>query len=201
MCIRDSGPTAQSLIDDGVAGFIMTVIDAGDNRSRFWLGNGIYADVLTITFDDVVFGDGKIPPANFSTFRGIQLSGTINDFQLSDNVRALFNPGFVLNNTEAPVWLIFDAVAPNAIAFFVESQAGTPGLTYTVEAFDFTTQAFNIIGTEAETFNADLISMFPITAANIDTGGEVQARVGWRQTGFVIQFPWEVRIDQVGWNQ
>ena len=29
----------------------------------------------------------------------------------------------------------------------------------------------------------------------------VKSRVGWRQTGFIINFLWEVRVDQVGWNQ
>ena len=58
-----------------------------------------------------------------------------------------------------------------------------------------------MVGTQAELFNVDQVVTFPVTAANIDAGGEVQTRVGWRQTGFTINFPWEVRVDQVGWNQ
>ena len=195
------GPSAQALIDEGVPAFVMSAIDDGDNRSRFWIGNAINADVLSITFDDVVVGDGSVPPANFTVFRGVSLSGSITDFESSDDVSAMYNPGFVLNDTEAPVWLIFDANAPNANEFFVESQAGTPGLTYTVEAFDFTTQAFAVIDTQSEAFNVDQVVTFPVSAEHIDTGGDVQARVGWRQSGFIINFPWEVRVDQVGWNQ
>ena len=129
------------------------------------------------------------------------MSGTITDFENSDDARALYNPGFTINSTEAPVWLIFDAIAPTANEFFVESQAGTLGLTYTVEAFDFTTQSFTVIGTQPEVFNSDQVVTFPVSAEHIDTGGEVQTRVGWRQTGFTLNFPWEVRVDQVGWNQ
>ena len=193
------GPTAQAMIDDNIAGFAVSTIDDGDNRSRFFLAGGPGA--ITITFEPGMGGGGPVPPDTFTVFRGVSLSGAITDFTDSDDVRALYNPGFVLNDTEAPVWLIFDAVAPSATDFFVESQAGTPGLTYTVEAFDFTTSAFAVVGTQAELFNVDQVVTFPVTAANIDAGGEVQPRVGWRQTGFTINFPWEVRVDQVGWNQ
>ena len=144
---------------------------------------------------------GPSSPETITVFRGIELSGTITDFESSDDVRAVYNPGFVLTNVEAPVWLIFDGVAPSATEFLVESQAGTPGLTYTVEAFDFTAGALAVIGTQAEVFDVDQVATFPITADNIDAGGEVQTRVGWRQTGFTINFPWEVRVDQVSWNQ
>ena len=190
--------TAQTLIDDGIAAFVMSTIDDGDSRSRFFLLGGMEA--VSITFEEADTMGGTVPPAEHTVFRGIELSGAITDFQDSDDVRALYNPGFIIINTEAPVWLIFDAVAPSGTEFFVESQAGTPGLTYTVEAFDFTTSAFVEIGQVAETFGADTVESFPIAPNNIDVGGEVRTRVGWRLTGFVINFPWEVRVDQVGWT-
>ena len=145
---------------------------------------------------------GFVAPTAFTPFRGIQLSGTLADFAESDDASATYNPGFTLNNLEAPVWLIFDGNAPSATSFRVESNAGTPGLTYTVEAWNFNTSAFDIIGTQSEAFNSDAIVDFDLVAADhIDTDGSVQTRVGWRQTGFVINFPWEVRVDQAGWNQ
>ena len=147
-------------------------------------------------------GGGFVPPVTFQNFRGAVLSSAITDFADSDDVSATYNPGFTLNNLEAPVWLIFDAVAPTATDFRVESNAGTPGLTYTIEAFNWGTNSFDVIGTEGESFNSDTISETPIVAADhIDPAGNVRGRVGWRQTGFVINFPWEVRVDQAGWNQ
>ena len=153
------------------------------------------------SFAAIPVDNGPVPPADFTVFRGVQLSGAVSDFASSDDTRASYNPGFVLNDTEAPVWLIFDANAPNATSFFVESQAGTPGLTYTMEAFDFTGQAFVVVDTQAESFNVDVVTTFPVAAANIDTDGSVRSRVGWRQTGFIINFPWVVSVDHVGWNQ
>ena len=115
---------------------------------------------------------------------------------------ANYNPGFTINNEEAPVWLIFDGVAAGAVSFRVESNAGTPGLTYTVEAFNWASGMYDIIDTMDESFNTDSVDTFPIVPADhIDAGGEVRGRVGWRQTGFTINFPWEVRVDQTGWNE
>ena len=84
--------------------------------------------------------------------------------------------------------------------FQVESQAGTPGLTYTMEAFNFTTNVFDVIGTEMESFNTDTVETYALTSDHFDGNGDVRSRLGWRQTGFTINFPWEARIDQVGWD-
>ena len=144
---------------------------------------------------------GFVVPAAYDPFRGIELSGAITDFADSDDTRAMYNPGFTIGAFEAPVWLIFDAVAAGATDFSVESQAGTPGLTYTFEAFDWAAGVFVVVGDQAELFGADQVVTFPIGPENIDVGGEVRSRVGWRATGFTINFPWEVRVDQVGWIQ
>lgn len=147
-------------------------------------------------------GGGFVAPDSFTTFRGIAISSTLADFAMSDDTDASYNPGFTINSDEAPVWLIFDGVAAGATSFRVESSAGTPGLAYTVEAFNWATEAFEEIGTQAEAFNVDGVFDFPVVAADhIDAGGEVRARVGWRRTGFTINFPWQVNIDQVGWNE
>lgn len=145
---------------------------------------------------------GMIPPSAFTTFRGTVISAALSDFLDSDDVAALYNPGFVINNTEAPVWLIFDGNGAGATGFQIESNAGTPGLEITFEAFNFNSAAFEVVGTMAEAFNMDQISTFSIVPADhVDTNGDVQSRVGWRQAGFVINFPWEVRVDQVFWTE
>jgi hypothetical protein len=155
----------------------------------------------TLAFDNIdIHPSGGCPPTSFSTFRGTVISAQLSDFVDSDDVRARFNPGFVLNSAEAPVWLIFDANCPTAIDFHLESNAGTPGLTYTVEAWNWITHEYDVIGQHSESYNADQVVSFTLTANHIDSGGDVRSRVGWRKTGFTINFPWEVRIDQVGWN-
>ena len=70
-------------------------------------------------------------PDAFTVSRAFQIAGTFADALESGDSRLLFNPGFILNSTEAPVWLIFDAAlssdSPNSLEIAVESQAGTPG--------------------------------------------------------------------------
>ncbi len=144
---------------------------------------------------------GFCPPDSYIVFRGVELTGDISDFADSDNVRAEYNPGFVLNSSEAPVWLVFNGNCPSATEIQVESQAGTPGLTLKAEAWNYNTSTFNVLGTASESFNSDVVNTFPITAGNIDSNGNVQSRIGWRKTGFTINFPWVVRVDQSGWNQ
>ena len=104
-----------------------------------------------------------------------------------------------MNSLEAPVWLIFDGngVAPTAIQ--VESTAGTPGLEYTVEAFNWVTNSYDIVGIQTETFNSDQIQQYPIVDDHVSDDCDLRTRIGWRQVGFTINFPWVVSVDQVVW--
>ena len=147
-------------------------------------------------------------PDAFTVFRGIQIDGALADAFESDDSRLLFNPGFVLNSDEAPVWLIFDATlsgdSPNSLEITAESQAGTPGLTGTFEAWNWNSSAYEIIDVSPTSFNSDAVVTVDLTSGISDyvqTGtGAVRSRIGWRQTGFTINFPWEVRLDQLVWT-
>ena len=89
------------------------------------------------------------------------------------------------------------------LSFIVESNAGTPGLTTTTEAFNYTTMEFDVVDVRDESFNTDSVATIDISSGIsnfVDASGNVQTRIGWRQTGFVINFPWEVRLDQAVWK-
>ena len=69
--------------------------------------------------------------------------------------------------------------------------------------FNFTTGSFDVLDTVSESFNTDSV-------VNVDLTGDISlyvqassnavlSRVGWRQTGFTLVFPWEARIDRVSW--
>ena len=127
--------------------------------------------------------------------------------QASDDVHLTSIPGFTLNPLEAPIWIEFYGVVdfvPGDFEFEIESFAGTPGLTATVEMFNFTTGAFEEVGTFGEAFlDTNSTEVFDLTASIddfISVDLEVLARVGWRQTGFVINFPWEVNVDLACWR-
>ena len=141
-------------------------------------------------------------PTSVQTFRGTAvIAPQLSDFIESDNVRARYNPGFTLNETEAPVWLVFTGNGSGATEFSIESHVNTPSLSYTIELNNYTTNSYDVVGVLAASFNADIAVTYQLDSNNVNTDGEVKSRVGWRRTGFTLLFPWEVRVDQAGWNQ
>lgn len=140
-----------------------------------------------------------------NVFRGIQLSGNLADSFESDDDRLTFNPGFVINSSEAPVWLIFDSALPSApttLAIQAEMNAGTPGIENTLEAFNWSTNAYDVVDVSPTSFNSDSVITADLSAGIANYVGpvnEVRARIGWRAGGFIINFPWEVRLDQLVW--
>jgi len=170
------------------------------NSASEFSPTGIFYDNLSFDLEMI---DAVVPAASFNVFRGSPIGGTLADVQTSDDARIEFNPGFTINSLEAPVWIEFEAVLDGSASYNLnyESQAGTPGLTVTAEQFNYNSNSYDVIGTAPETFNVDTVETFPIVSADhIDTDGTSMSRLGWRQTGFIINFPWEARIDQVFWE-
>ena len=141
-------------------------------------------------------------PTSYTVFRGNEQNGQLSDFQISDGVLARYQPGFTLNSSEAPVWLIFDGNGSTETSSIrIESGATTPGLEYTVEAFNWATNQYDVVGSEPESFNVQEVVDFAINSqVHVDSNGAVRARIGWRQVGFTLLFPWEIRIDHLLWT-
>ena len=55
--------------------------------------------------------------------------------------------------------------------------------------FGFHTQ---IVGTASESFNVFTTETFPLAGVTTD-----RVRASWFQSGFILNFPWEVRVDTV----
>ena len=211
LCIGGFGDTANgsgggTVFEDDGGDFSALVGPTGQDFVSWNAGAGPGAYSLVMTgahFGTAGGGGGFVPPSSYTVFRGNELSGARGDFAESDDVKASYNPGFTINSLEAPVWLVFDATAGGATAFRCESSAGTPGLEYTAEAWNWNTHSYDVIGVQAEAFNTDQIVEFNITPADhIDsTTNAVRGRVGWRKAGFTINFPWTANVDQCGWVQ
>ena len=145
-------------------------------------------------------------PNGFITFRGNQVQGNLESVFASDDDRLCFNPGFTINTLEAPVWIVFDGTldtTPASLNFDVESSATTPGLTTTLDAWNWHSEEFVQIDSYSVNFNNDTTHTMAIAGdvSNfVDASGAVKSRVGTRQTGFVINYPWEVRFDCVSWS-
>ncbi len=85
----------------------------------------------------------------------------------------------------------------------MESQAGTPNLTVTIEVWNWTQAAYDVVDVSAASFNQDSIITVDLSLGISDYAqagtGAVRTRVGWRKTGLIINYPWEVRLDQLVW--
>ncbi len=186
--------------DESGAARTSKVFDSRENS------NPSFRPMLTVTFTPAVKSTVIVPDA-LTVFRGIQIGGMLEDVFESDDSRMLFNPGFVINSGEAPVWLIFDATLPSdhpgSLEIVVESQVGTPGLTGTLESWNWTLAAYDVVDNFESGFNSDVvvaIDLGPGISDYVQAGtGAVRSRVGWRKTGFTINYPWEVRLDQMVW--
>ena len=181
----------------------------------FGLGTDWFpASVLSTGFGDAAITVTSPPltppvefPENGTIVRGFENDGVFESVCFSDDEAWIFNPGFILNSKEAPVWVefegppfFFDFDIGNEIGIVVESQANTPGLTLTVEEFNFSNNSYEVIGEVSESFGEDTERFFAATGHESSTG-ESRFRLGWRQTGIVLLFPWEVQIDQVLWSR
>lgn len=192
-------------------GFAGTIdIPAGEVQNLF---NGrFYLHLHTIDNQDGECRGYVVPSTNqvqaFNLFRGVSTGGDLADVVESDDSYITFQPGFTLSSTEAPVWLEFDVelLSANVSVLFVnmESSANTPGLTKTIEMFDWTANEYLVVDSFDESFNTDVVVSSDVSAGTddfIESGtGAVRSRIGWRKSGFTILFPWEVQIDQVTWT-
>ncbi len=205
------------LVQEGVSmvgGLVVDTISSGSDAfsmspdGRWILFEATLEGGINGAFAIEIPSGDTVPPDSLTVFRGLLISGTLEDAAESDDMRLRFNPGFVLNSSEAPVWLIFDAAlpvdSPTDLKLVVESQAGTPGLTATTEAWNWNNGAYVVVDVSPTTFNVDSVLVLDLSARigdYVQSGsGAVRTRIGWRKTGITINFPWEVRLDQLVWN-
>jgi hypothetical protein len=147
----------------------------------------------------------RIVADSYQVFRGFYVSGGLADTFESDDAYLKFNPGIVLFSTDAPVWLIFDGTLPgdssSLLSVALEASANTPGLTQTVEMFNWQAAAYEVVGSQSTGLN-DTHQLIDVSG-NSDfvepVTGAVRTRIGWRPSGIVFLFPWTVCIDQVNW--
>ena len=211
------GPTGPEVI----GGWIFKTFDVRDfvtptdqMRVRFTasdLGDGsvVEAGVDGVSIEVIDCGGAEVvPAANYTVFRGLLASGDVSDVASSDDSYLSHNPGFTLNSSEPPVWLIFDASlssdSPAEFGVTIEANANTPGLTQTLEMFNWNIGQFESIDSQGASFNQDLVVTIDLSAdaaEYVQPGtGTVMLRSGWAQTGFTLLFPWMISVDNVEWT-
>ena len=183
--------------DGGTITYFVTALDSADNLGA---GDDLFFTVGGVTETTVVAD-------SFTVLRGFYLSGALEDTFESDDAYLKFNPGITLAPTEPPVWLIFDGTLPSdlptSLSVTLEASANTPGLTQTIEMFNWGTGQYEEVDVSGASFNADSVVTVDVSASILDYvefgTGSVRSRIGWRQTGIIFIYPWTISIDQVVW--
>ena len=143
------------------------------------------------------------PPQSFNSFRGTYLEGDLASLSASDNDLLRYNPGFTLNSDESPVWTEFTTVVSDPantqeMTISLETNTSTPGLSMMVEVFDQQNNNYQIVeALGSHVFGTQTTSITLTNPDYLNAAGELKTRVGFRQTGFTIHFPWTVGYDLV----
>ncbi len=156
----------------------------------------------------VVFSPAEPPTTleSFSAFRGFHDSGDLDSLLESDDNKLCYEPGIVLDPSEAPVTLDFVGTLPNdspaTLDVTIESSANTVGLELTISFWNFNTESWNTVGTATQSLNADTVRKFAGKPAHhVQAGtGEVRTRYEVRQVSLIFLFPWLDCVDQVVWT-
>ncbi len=180
------------------------VFICGSSRGDLGGENAGIEDAFVAKFKNHSGGDITATVDSIVRWRGVDVAGDRCDLVESDDSHLKLNPGFTLNKNEAPVSYIFVGnVGPGVFDLDVEieSNAGTPNLTFTIELYNWNTFGLDVVGVTGESFNSDVVRTYKgIAEDHVETGGLVLCVVEWCATGPTINYPWEVRVDRLVWS-
>ena len=161
-------------------------------------GSGIYAITQEISVQE---------PTAFAAVRGVHVSGGLSEILHSDNQYLRYRPGAVFTTSQAPVELTYDVICPRTqlarLKVHFESGATTGTLNQQLYLRDF--QAGTWVEIDAR-FSTTLDSLATIDLNSnlnrfVQSGTRiVRLRSTWKQTGPVLGYPWQVRVDRVNFE-
>ena len=177
-----------------------TASDLGD-------GSVVEAGVDGVQLSSIICDDATTTtPDSFDAFRGFHESGALDDVLASDDDKLCYNPGIVLDPSEAPVTLDFVGTLPSdspaTLDVTIESTANTVGLELTFSFWNYNANSWDVVGTAIQSLNADTVRTFAGNPADhVEAGtGEVRTRYEVRVVSFIFLFPWLDCVDHVFWT-
>jgi len=146
-------------------------------------------------------------PESYTTVRGLNVGGGLAEVLQSDNQYLTHRPGIVFTSSQAPIELTFNVTCPRSqlasIKVSLESGASSSALLQKISLWDNTASNWVEIDSRATTL-PDSVAEVAVTAnANrfVQSGSNlIRMRVTWRQDGPVFVYPWNARIDRIGFE-
>jgi hypothetical protein len=105
-----------------------------------------------------------------------------------------------------PVELVLTGTAPSTTAsrlsFTAVVGASATALEQKVELFNYQANAWELVDTRAASVVDQAVTVDFSNASRFiaPTTRQIRARLTWKQTGPVLAFPWQTRIDQAYWT-
>ena len=159
-----------------------------------------------VIIDNFFFGrEVAVEASQVAVTTGTTISGGLPETIESDNDELVVIPELISDPTESALSLVFDgnlsSDRPSDLDVEIEFRTATPGLTGFVEAFNWGTGEYEVVGSIDESTVIEQAFTFGLSATDhveADTG-VVRAQIRWQQTSPVIVYPWQVYIDRFGW--
>ncbi len=176
------------------------------NGITFWAHHEYAINNSWRTWVQAFTPDLTATPYDVDVFRGVHDSGNLNSLLASDDNKLCYTPGITLDQTEAPITLDFFGTLPNdspsTLEVTIESSANTVGLELTISFWNFNTNSWDVVGTDAQSLNTDTVRTFSGNPADhVEPGtGEVRTRYEVRQVSIIFIFPWKDCVDQIFWS-
>jgi len=146
-------------------------------------------------------------PQSLEVLRGEVLSGDVEALHASDDSRLCVRLGFVMSDSESPVWLVLSGTAPQPevaeLRFLLEARADAAGLTQRLELLNQLTGEYEGLDARVASLTDSIVEVVVTDNASRfvhpDTL-ELKAQLTWRAEGPVSGHPWQVAVDQAVWK-
>ena len=193
------------LIDPALQITVRTAVDLNEfGQIAAWgfdVGNRVWVQML-LTPKNV-----EIMPESLSVTRGFVVAGTLQDLFASDDLRLDVRAGLTLFLGESPLQVSVTGTSlvetPSELRFKLESSANTPGLTQTIELFNYDTSSYEQVDLAIPGPTDGIVEVVITTNPGrfVQAGTrEMRARLVYRQIGLTLLWPWSARLDQAVWT-
>jgi len=145
-------------------------------------------------------------PTSYSIYRGVYFAGSLSSLLVVDGDYLKVLTGPTLNSSEAPISVVVtgtaDYATPTDLRLLMTAHANTPGITQTIELWDFQASAWAVAGSQAATRSDKMeVAVGSNPARFVQAGtNAIKARVSWKQTGPTLIYRWAAYVDQIVWN-
>ncbi|MCH8978617.1 MAG: glycoside hydrolase family 18 protein [Armatimonadetes bacterium] len=183
------------------------VRDQGYRGMSVWeLGQDITGD--TSLLRAVLEGTtGTLLPESVSIVRGVLAGGGLSDLFFSDDARLDVRAGITLFAGESPLQIEVEGhspvEAPSELRFTLESSANTPGLTQTIELFNYDTSSYEEVDLSVPGAFDGVVEVVVTTNPErfVQAGTRtMRAKVVYQRVGLTLLWPWSAKLDQAAWR-